>query len=210
MTNTDHLHMPQEHMEALYASSNPMVRWVFQQRLNTLCKLLTETNPQTVLDAGCGEGHLLERLQTLLPHAHLQGADALAVPLAQAHLRAKRATLVESPLETLPFVSETFDAVVCTEVIEHVVEPARVLAELWRVLKPGGTLIVTFPNETNWTIARFLLGRRPIRVPDHLHAHTPRHIQSLVGVPPVRRLQLPLRLLPFVCSLGCVMVFKKM
>jgi 2-polyprenyl-6-hydroxyphenyl methylase/3-demethylubiquinone-9 3-methyltransferase len=46
----------------------------------------------------------------------------------------------------LPFDNADFDYVVCTEVIEHIVEPQRALRELARVLRPGGMLVITTPN----------------------------------------------------------------
>jgi SAM-dependent methyltransferase len=49
-------------------------------------------------------------------------------------------------LEYLPFEDDEFDAVVCCDVLEHVLDPTVVVAELWRVLKPGGALIVRVPD----------------------------------------------------------------
>jgi len=52
---------------------------------------------------------------------------------------------VVADLHDLPLADASFDVVVCTEVLEHVAEPAVVLAELRRVLRPGGRLLVTVP-----------------------------------------------------------------
>ncbi len=46
----------------------------------------------------------------------------------------------------LPFASESFDTVLCTQVLEHVPSPERVMNEFWRVLRPGGILITTTPQ----------------------------------------------------------------
>lgn len=46
----------------------------------------------------------------------------------------------------LPFADQSFDTVLCTQVIEHVPEPARLLAEIARVLRPGGLLLLTAPH----------------------------------------------------------------
>ena len=53
-------------------------------------------------------------------------------------------TVVGSAL-ALPFAGKTFDGVICTEVLEHVPEPAQALREMYRILKPGGLLYVTVP-----------------------------------------------------------------
>ena len=52
---------------------------------------------------------------------------------------------VIAPGDAMPFEDETFDCVVCTEVLEHCPDPAAVLAEIRRVLKPGGATFVTTP-----------------------------------------------------------------
>lgn len=56
-------------------------------------------------------------------------------PAAHLHLR--------GDAHTLPFADDSFDTVLCTEVLEHLVEPQRAIDEIFRVLKPGGTLLLT-------------------------------------------------------------------
>jgi SAM-dependent methyltransferase len=56
-----------------------------------------------------------------------------------------RAVDVIAPAESLPFEDESFDAVICTEVLEHARDPSRALAEVRRVLRPGGRAFVTTP-----------------------------------------------------------------
>ncbi len=65
------------------------------------------------------------------------------------HPGARQADLVGSA-ESLPVEAEAFDAVLLTQVLEHVPEPAAVLAEIWRVLVPGGSLFMTAP--LNWEL----------------------------------------------------------
>ena len=56
--------------------------------------------------------------------------------------------LVQALAENLPF-TQAFDTVIAAEVLEHVLDPEKVLAEIYRVLKPGGNIIVTVPDEIN-------------------------------------------------------------
>ncbi|HEV2038243.1 MAG TPA: class I SAM-dependent methyltransferase [Candidatus Eremiobacteraceae bacterium] len=86
-----------------------------------------------LLDVGCGEK----------PYAAFGsgvsewvGFDDPSNPVADAHGRG----------ESMPFPDASFDTVLCTQVIEHVPEPRDVLGECSRVLRPGGTLIVTAPQ----------------------------------------------------------------
>jgi SAM-dependent methyltransferase len=53
-------------------------------------------------------------------------------------------------LQALPFIDQSFDAVLCTEVLEHVPEPEKVLREFNRVIKPGGRVFITVPQ--SWEV----------------------------------------------------------
>ena len=66
-----------------------------------------------------------------------------------------------------------FDAVLLVAVLEHTREPWRMLAEARRVLKPGGRAIMVVPNDVTMSAGRLLLGKFPIRYPDHLTFTTP-------------------------------------
>ena len=91
-----------------------------------------------VLDAGAGEGKYHQELA----HTHYVGVD-LSIGDATWNY-ANLAALAN--LMHLPFCAASFDASVCTQVLEHVPEPAQVLAELYRVLKPGGKLFLSVPQ----------------------------------------------------------------
>lgn len=91
-----------------------------------------------VLDAGAGEG----KYKDVFAHTRYTGID-MAVGDAQwdyTHLD------VIGSLTHLPFASDSFDAIICTQVLEHVPEPAWVLAELTRLLRPGGQLFLSVPQ----------------------------------------------------------------
>ncbi|HXF63753.1 MAG TPA: methyltransferase domain-containing protein [Caldilineaceae bacterium] len=62
-----------------------------------------------------------------------------------ANLTADKSPDLQADAAALPLPTATFDVVICTELLEHVPEPRRVLAEATRVLRPGGTLVITAP-----------------------------------------------------------------
>jgi SAM-dependent methyltransferase len=96
-----------------------------------------------ILEVGCGEGSNLEALER--PGRPTFGCDLspLAVHLAKSRAPG-RAVVAEA--ERLPFASGTFEGVVALSVVEHLAEPEPVLAEMIRVLAPGGTLAVVSPQ----------------------------------------------------------------
>ena len=98
-----------------------------------------------VLDAGCGDGAFLVFLRRLgLRVSGLELAEAAAV---RARLRCPDADVRVGSLEEppLPFDDATFDAVWCTEVLEHLFHVHSALAELNRLMKPGALLMLTTP-----------------------------------------------------------------
>lgn len=90
-----------------------------------------------VLDAGAGEGAYRE----LFGHCRYEAAD-LGVGDATWNYSDLNAV---SHLERLPFRTGVFDAILCTQVLEHVEWPRESVRELHRVLRPGGTLYMTVP-----------------------------------------------------------------
>jgi SAM-dependent methyltransferase len=89
-----------------------------------------------VLDAGAGNAPYAE----LFTHCEYVTADWPQ----SVHEGARQADIVAS-LEDLPVPDEAFHAVLCTEVLEHIADPGRVLAELYRVLAPRGRICLTTP-----------------------------------------------------------------
>jgi len=97
-----------------------------------------------VLDAGCGTGGLLRRLGAAHPPWHLTGIDVSPLACALARERTP-ATIVEGSVAALPFGPAQFDAVVSCDVLCQVEDPALVVRELHRCLRPGGTVVLTMP-----------------------------------------------------------------
>jgi SAM-dependent methyltransferase len=123
------------------------VTWISEldERLSAIAELVTARRPAQVLDIGCGEGVLLDALSSTLPGALLVGIDAVAPPPDA------RWTGVTGDIASyLPFASGSFDVVVAGEVIEHVPVPDLMLAEIRRILRPDGRLVLSTPNIVSW------------------------------------------------------------
>ncbi|MBM3358513.1 MAG: class I SAM-dependent methyltransferase [Betaproteobacteria bacterium] len=117
-----------------------------------------------VLDVGCGRGDLVAELTELGWKA--QGIDTDRQALAIA--RDRGLEVMEGCLDAQDLAANTYDAVVMSHVIEHLEDPRRTIQECWRVLKPGGTLVLLTPNPES-------LGHRLFQR-DWLHLDPPRHL----------------------------------
>jgi 2-polyprenyl-6-hydroxyphenyl methylase / 3-demethylubiquinone-9 3-methyltransferase len=102
--------------------------------------------PFRVLDIGCGRGFYLPLYAAL--NATATGVELDPVPRAMAEQRAREtgATILAAQAEALPFPDASFEAVVMSEILEHLDEPVAALTEARRVLVPGGLLLVTVPH----------------------------------------------------------------
>lgn len=102
--------------------------------------------PIRVLDIGCGTGLFAARVREALPKARVCGVDLVAGMLARGRERwrklAGHASPVQGDSERLPFASGAFDVVTCANSFHHYPRQDRAVAEMRRVLRPGGCLML--------------------------------------------------------------------
>src|SRR5687767_2896524 len=104
-----------------------------------------------VLEIGCGRGEFVQRLVDTLGAPRLfVAADfaGSAVQFGRRRMRhgSPRVSWTVASIQDIPLADRTFDTVISCETIEHVVNPVQALREIHRVLRPGGTLLLTTPN----------------------------------------------------------------
>lgn len=100
-----------------------------------------------VLDVGCGSGGLLGALRGLAGYR----AGVELSPTAAAAAAGVADEVVNLPVDAeLPFPPGSFDVVVCADILEHLADPAAVLASLGDLCRPGGAVVVSVPNVANW------------------------------------------------------------
>jgi methionine biosynthesis protein MetW len=139
-----------------------------------------------LLDVGCGDGFVFRVARARFQRVF--GCDVALAALRRAQ-RAGMRTVCADLAGSLPYEDGAFDCITCLEVIEHVADPLHLLTELRRVLKSGGTLIITTPNIRYFrhVLTLLLRGRFPHTTTDtfvwgggHFHYFTRADLQSLV------------------------------
>jgi len=120
-----------------------------------------EAKGRKTLDAGTGDGRLLERLLELKP-SDICGVDISRDMLAAAKTRvshSEKAHFVLADIENLPFRESIFDSVLCIQTLVHVPRPRIGLSELSRVSTPGGRVIVDITNRNASAVIQYFRDR---------------------------------------------------
>jgi 2-polyprenyl-3-methyl-5-hydroxy-6-metoxy-1,4-benzoquinol methylase len=134
-----------------YGSRNPVVRRLMAGFEHTLDELFTRAAPTSILDIGCGEAVLTEQWAARLGNGRVVGVDLDDPKLAAEWAARVRPNLELRELDVtggLPYGEGEFSLVCATEVLEHVPEPERVVAEMARVA--SSHLLVSVPHEPLW------------------------------------------------------------
>ena len=133
----------------------------------------------SVLDIGCGRGALLQIVKERFSPSRLVGVDV--APNTPQYMRElSMEGYAKDASSGLDFGDESFDAVICGEVIEHVIDTDRLVSEIKRVLKPNGIMILTTPNLA-YFVNRFMLlaGLQPLFTETSLHQNLGRRWRFL-------------------------------
>lgn len=128
-----------------YCEGHPVRRYRGQKEIRLARELLRLERGQRLLEAGCGYGRLSRVL--LESGARWTGVE-LSPSMAEYCRRTlpREAVLVRADNGELPFAEASFDRVLCSGVLMHLEDERKALAELVRVLRPGGVLVVTGNN----------------------------------------------------------------
>lgn len=167
-----------------------MIREAAGERLSTSSRVLVD---------GCGVGMYVRALRQFTPH--VVGLDIEPERVLESSSHSPLVNVAAG--EYLPYPSNYFDLILSHEVIEHVQNDARSVAEIVRVLKPGGRAVIFCPNrlypfETHghyWR-GRYYFGNAPLvnylpdslrnRLAPHVRAYTINSLQGLLARLPVR------------------------
>jgi len=171
--------------DAFHQHPSPFVRFIERKRVRAIVKLLKTNKDDRVIEVGCGAGNVIEKVSV----GQLFGVDISDFILYKA--KQKLSGMVhffQGDLQNLPCKKEIFTHIICSEVLEHLLEPLIALNEMKRTLDPQGVAVISIPNELwinrikrilikigifNWLLHRKGEYREmPERMEDEWHLHT--------------------------------------
>jgi ubiquinone/menaquinone biosynthesis C-methylase UbiE len=150
--NEEHARM--HDLDKFYNHPNFFFRYIENKRIKKLIDAAKIAETDKILEVGCGAGHILEQIHK----GKLFGIDISDIQIQRAKERlGNKVVLIKSPGEKIPYADKYFDKLLCSEVIEHVLDPAPLLAEMKRVLKDDGILSLSIPNENLINLAKKII-----------------------------------------------------
>lgn len=153
-----------------HTTQNPISRFFLNNFSQVLLNDIKTLKPDSILDVGAGEGFVLERLRKANIAKKLEGIEYMDEAIALGKKMNPHVKIKKGDIYKLPYKDNTFELVICTEVLEHLEDPENALKELKRV--SNKYLVLSVPNEPLFTIQRFLRGKNILKLGDH-----PEHIQ---------------------------------
>lgn len=167
---------------------NPLTQGFFyREKMRAIHRISPDLPFQSILEVGGGQGGLTAMLY---PHAQITNIDLNPEYANVPCNRLERVRFICGDATALPFEDHSFDAVTMFDLIEHVPDDQKAIAEARRVLKPGGYLLLSTPNE-NWRFPYY--GFMKSICPDESEVmaewghvrrgYTLSQLESLIGLP---------------------------
>ena len=133
-----------------------------------------------LLDVGCGLGLFLLALDP--ERWERYGLEVMPVPYQEAVRRLGPDRIVAAELTTAALPREHFDVVTFWDVLEHLPNPCAALKEAFRLLRPGGLVLLRLPNFSSYQARRFRQDWYALSLPHHLYHFTPATLTRLLEV----------------------------
>ena len=156
--NKNHLNHPFDNLkveniyldQAKYQKANVLTAFVIKRFFKSLAKIIHGRHYKSVLDVGCGEGvPLLNILSEFQSSNSINGVDCDEIKLLMIKNNIPQGNFVKGNIYNLPYKNQTFDLILCLEVLEHLPFPQKALEEIKRV--SSRDILFSVPDEPLWT-----------------------------------------------------------
>ncbi len=110
------------------------------------------TKPHSILDVGCGKGYTGRFFKDYFQAEYAAGVEIDSKSVVKAKEILDNAFEVDLNTQPLPFKEDSFDLIICGDILEHLVNPLRLLKNAYTLLRDDGQIVVSLPNIRNWRI----------------------------------------------------------
>src|SRR3989344_1022167 len=166
-----------------FESAHLYKKIMYSCRVGKIMSLLDVKKGDKVLEIGCGEGYYTKKILEITSDVTAIDISEKFLEKAKKYTRAKAHDYVCCPAEKIPFPDNSFDKVLMSEVIEHLLDWRDGVREIHRVLKPGGIVVISTPNKLSYfNVAchiKILLRNEP-RDGDHIKEFSRRELAGLL------------------------------
>lgn len=147
---------------SIQSEAEELYRGLFNKHLGELtAQTATKDRPLKLLDVGCSDGSATLLLAGSVPDLEIHGLEVVPERVAKACLKGVLAREGKADA-VFPYDDGAFDVVMSNQVIEHLANQDVFLAEVYRVLKPGGVLLICTANLSSWhNVGALLMGWQP-------------------------------------------------
>lgn len=115
-------------------------------KLRIFKTLLMNYHPKNIIDIGCASGTFTYQISKIFPNSNIIGMDSYKEVIDYAKEKYPSLEFTVADAHKLPFKDNSFDLTVCYETIEHVIDPRKVLTEIYRVTKVNGNIILAMDS----------------------------------------------------------------
>ncbi|MBL8100089.1 MAG: class I SAM-dependent methyltransferase [Anaerolineales bacterium] len=159
-----------------YSHKNPIINWLFWQRLRKVMEHVERGQYENILDFGCGSGVMLPFLSNISKQVTAIDVDLLPIQSVQKYIPLANNIEVKdgTKINISDLSKNSFDLIIALDVLEHVQDLPKTLTELFSLLKPNGQLIVSGPTEN----ILYQIGRK-IAGPEYSGAYHERGIAEI-------------------------------
>lgn len=147
-----------------HTSKNPIQKFLINNFYSSLISLVKHVAPQTILDAGCGEGFTMDRLAKFGLGKKIEGVEYSKDAIMLGKKLFPNLTFKQGSAYDLPYKGNSFDLVICTEILEHLDVPPKALKEALRISKKY--VLISVPNEPFFMLSNFIRGKNLFRLGD--------------------------------------------
>ncbi len=149
-----------------------------------------------ILDIGCGAGDTGKLIRSIYSDTEVVGVTCSKSEYDQATQHLSSCICLDIEQDTLPDKYEkVFDVLICSHVLEHLLDPSKVISKLLHYLKPGGKIVIAIPNIANWrergkiVLGKFEYTDTGVMDKTHLHFYT-FHTAIKYLIDPIKELQI--------------------